>query len=362
MQFYRTWVEIDRGALTHNLKVIRDLVGPSVKIAIVVKADGYGHGLVPIAQAAVPYTDWLAVATVAEGVALREAGLRLPIMVLSPMLPFEADAVVTCNLAPLIECYEIAHTLSEIALRRDRKVKVHLKIDTGMGRFGVSPEAALDTAREISKLNGIYLEGLCSHFACADDDPLFTDWQLKLFNSGAESIENFFKRTMLKHIANSSATVCYKGSALDLIRVGALAYGILPCDYGTKPVLSWKARVSALRTLSEGAFISYGATYRTKRPSRIATIPVGYADGYLRALSNKGAVCINGGEAAIVGRVCMDQLMIDVTDLGEVQIGDVATLIGETVLVPRLTALADTTVHEVTSLIGLRVPRIYLGD
>lgn len=361
----RTWVEVDLPALAFNLRLVRQAMDdPKVKIALVAKADAYGHGLVPTSRFALQNgADWIAVATVQEGIALRDAGIEKPIVVISPILAVEAEQAVFYRLRTLVERLEIAGALSHAAVDQDSTAIIHLEVETGLARFGAMPSEALDLACNIASLPGVKLEGLSTHFANSGRDPETTNLQLERFHRVLADCETAGLHFDVVHAANSAGAVRYPASRHDLVRIGLGAYGIEP--YGLfegvgKPVMTWKARVMALRDLPQGSPVSYSGTFTTSRRTVVATLGVGYGDGYPRALSNKGVVILNGVECPVIGLVCMDQVLVDATDLGSVTLGDEAILLGGQVPADRLSALIDTTPHEITTRIMTRVPRRYL--
>lgn len=361
----RTWVEIDLSAIEHNLSLVRSrLLEPSTKIALVAKADAYGHGLVPVSRFALDHgADWIAVATVQEGIALRDAGLDAPVLIISPILPIEAEQAVFYRLRVTVERLETALALDEAAKAQNTTVILHLEVDTGLARFGAMPLDLPDIACQISALEHVRLEGLSTHFSNSGRDPETTARQLKQFRESLDESSQAGVSFDVVHSSNSAGTTLYKDAQFDLVRVGLAAYGMDP--YGmfggqAKSVLCWKARVMAIRTLPAGSPVSYSSTYRTSESETILTLGVGYGDGYPRALSNKGFVVIAGQEAPVVGMVCMDQVLVNATQLKGVQIGDEAILAGGPVNMSRLAEIMDTTTHEITTRIMSRVPRRYI--
>ncbi|PIR19626.1 MAG: alanine racemase, partial [Elusimicrobia bacterium CG11_big_fil_rev_8_21_14_0_20_64_6] len=328
-RFFRpTWAEIDLSALVGNLRLLRKRVGPRVKIMFVVKANAYGHDAVLCSLAAqkARAADWLGVSSVEEGVALRDAGVRLPILVLGSLYPFESVlAAAAYDLTPIIASFESAKRVAEAALRLRRNINIHVKVDTGMGRIGLRPEAALALVRGLAELKGIKVQGLYTHMAKAEDDRIFTARQLRGFKRVVFALSRDGLRPPLVHAANSAAALRHAGSRFDLVRPGLAAYGLYP---GFAPVLTLKSKIVYIKTVAKGAAVSYGATWRAKRVSRIATLPIGYADGYSRALSNRAAVLVDGKRCPVVGRVTMDQVMIDVTGAPRARVGSDAVLIG----------------------------------
>jgi alanine racemase len=363
--FPRTWAEVDLSALQHNLARIRAQLPPGVRLALVTKADAYGHGLVPIARVASAFgADFIAVATVQEGISLRESDIEAPVLVLAPTLPLEAKSAVFYGLRNLVESFESAKAISDAAVSQGVTAKIHLKIDTGMSRFGVIAEDAAPLARRIADLPAVDLEGAATHFANSGKEPEYTAWQYDRFQKALCEMQELGISIKLRHCANSGALVKFPSALMDMARIGILAYGVShvgETGLDLLPVLTWKTRVMALRNLEPGTKVSYNLTWETERPSRIATLGVGYGDGYHRFLSNKGQVLIHGRRAPIRGVVCMDQMMVDVTDVPGVAIGDEVGLIEGEISAEYLAGLVGTTPHEMTTRIMSRVPRRYIG-
>lgn len=366
------WVEVNLENIRFNLKQIRARVSADALVMAVVKADAYGHGAVPVARAAVEAgADRLAVGLPEEGVQLRNAGFEVPIQVLGEVLPEQIPLLAKHGLIPTVSKLETAAELERITSQLGNRQRVHLKVDTGMGRLGVRPDEVVEFAKRISSFPHLELEGLLTHFAAADEaDKEYTRRQWQKFNYAIERLEAAGIRIPVKHCANSAAIIDLPEMELDLVRAGIMLYGLRPSaevddSLQLKPALSWKARIVYLKEVDKGSGISYGATYITSDKAEIATIPLGYADGYFRLLSNKGDVLINGRRAPIRGRVCMDQFMVDVTEIPGVSVGDEAVLIGKQgnkeVTAMELADLADTINYEIVSKITKRVPRIYVN-
>lgn len=358
----RTWIDIELPALAHNLEIVRRAVGQDCRIALVAKADAYGHGLVPVARyASQGAADWVCVATVQEGLTLRDAGILCPILVISPILPVEAEQAVFYDLRVVVERYETAQALSQAAVHQGKLARIHLEIDTGLSRFGCTSEEAPVLADQIRALPSVELEGVCQHYVDSGFNDTRTIEQSALFESILPSVGE----VKMTHACNSAGAFKASGEAHDMVRIGILAYGIDP--YGlsngeARRMLTWKARVTAIRTVPAGSTVSYSETFQCERETIIATLGAGYGDGYPRSLSSKGVVGIGDAEAPVIGLVCMDQLLIDVTDVPGVSIGDEACLIGEGVTVERLAKLAGTNCHEITTRIMSRVPRRYIWE
>lgn len=361
--FPRTWAEVNLSALKNNLQQIRAALPPTTKLALVTKADAYGHGLMPVARVATQFgADYIAVATVQEGISLRESEIEAPILVLAPTLPLEAKSAVYYDLRNLVESIESAQAISEAAIELGKTAKIHLKIDTGMSRFGVVAEQAAPLARKIADLPNVQLEGAASHFANSAKEPEYTAWQYERFRKALCEMEKVGVRVSIRHCANSGALVKFPNALMDMARIGILAYGVShvgETSLDIQPVLAWKTRIMALRDLPPGTKVSYNLTYETERPSRIATLGIGYGDGYHRMLGNKGDVLIHGKRAPIRGVVCMDQMMVDVTEIPETKVGDEVGLIEGEISAEYLASLVGTTPHEMTTRIMSRVPRVY---
>jgi alanine racemase len=362
-----TAVTIDLGALSHNYGEVRRRIGNRHVLAVV-KAQAYGHGAVPVAtRLAADGARMLGVALVEEGCELRDAGITAPVLVMGPVFPEQAEAVVGNRLTPVVSTLTLAQALSAEAPREGRTVSVHVKIDTGMGRIGLSPEAALPFIAEISALPGIAVEGLMTHFADADlRDKRFAAVQMDRFEALIEALAAKGIAVPLRHAANSAAVLEYDRALLTMVRPGLMLYGADPLESkggaDLRPVLSWTTRVAFVKQVPTGTPISYGRTFTTSRQSTIATIPVGYADGYSRSLSNRGAMLVRGMRAPVAGRVCMDMTMLDVTAIPGVREGDEVVLLGaqgtERISADDIAALTGTIAYEVLCGIGGRVPRI----
>lgn len=362
-----TWAEINLKNLAHNFRLVKKLVGPKVKILVPVKADGYGHGLVAISQRLKGLgADYLGVASLDEGILLRRSGLTIPILVLSDVLADTIKPLLDYNLTQTVCTKELAGKLNQEAKKRNVLARVHIKVDTGMRRIGVAYDKAYRFINEVSRLSNIIIEGVFTHFPCADNNPCFTEGQIRLFNALIRRLEKSGIHIPLKHASNSLGVINYPQGHFNLVRPGLMIYGIYP-DGGLrpklKPLLSLKTKIAYLKTVPKGSGISYGHTYVTPQRMRIATLPIGYGDGYPRSLSNKARCLISGQEAKIVGRVCMDQLMVDVTKIKKVKIGQEVVLIGrqknKSMSVEELAELAGTIPYEIVCNLGGRLRRIY---
>ncbi|MGI6128575.1 MAG: alanine racemase [bacterium] len=367
-----TWAEIDLRGVKNNLVAIKSLVGPKVKVMSVVKANAYGHGAIEIAETlAEAGTDRLAVATLDEAVALREAGLRLPILVMGTNIPGEGvEAAIHYDIAQALCTEEFAQALSLAAKRLNKSAKVHLKIDTGMGRIGVRPEDAVGFMKKMDGLLGLKFEGVFSHFAVADElDKEYTSQQERYFQEALNALSQEGYVFSCQHLANSAGILDFPETHFDMVRPGCILYGCWPGPDSQKKItlhstLTLKTRIVFLKTVSAGTAISYGLTYTAPSERVLATLPIGYADGYPRGLSNKGYVLVRGKRCPIVGRVCMDQCIIDVTDLPGVALGDEVVLIGkqgdDEISVADLAELCGTIDLEILCGITSRVPRVYI--
>ncbi len=363
------WAEIDLGAIEGNLKAIRSHIRPDAKLCAVVKANAYGHGAVAVARRAVRAgADYLAVATLPEALELRQAGFTEPILILGLVPPEAAAEIVASEITQTVCNEEMARALSEAAERLNTRVKVHLKIETGMGRIGIRPEEAGEFAAKLCHLPGIELEGMFSHFAAADAmDKSYVKEQLAAFQRAQQEIEARGIRIPLKHIAESAAILEIPEAHFDMVRAGIIEYGLWPSDEVThpieiKPAMKLCARIAFVKDVHPGESIGYGREFVARRESRIATLPIGYADGYIRSYAKHGCVEICGKRAPIAGRVCMDQVMVDITDIPEAQVGSEAVLFGSSTLTTDEAARWLGTInYEVTCLVSARVPRIYIG-
>ena len=345
-----------------NLAQVRSVVGAKVAIALVAKADAYGHGLIPVSRYAVRNgADWVAVATVQEGIALRDAGIDAPILVMSPMLEIEAEQAVFYGLDVVVERTSTAQALGAAASASHRTARVHLKVDTGLSRFGAAPGEAPIVAQQILETPGVQLVGVTQHFSNSFGDEASTQIQADRFFKTIDLCKKEGVTFEWVHMANSAATWKRPDTHQNMVRIGMLAYGFGATSkaLGCTPILTWKARISALRTVPRGMPLSYGGTFVTERESRIATVGVGYGDGFPRSASNSARVTVGEGTAPVVGTVCMDQLLIDVTDLKDAHLGDVVTLIGPLTTADDLANASGTIAHEVLCRLMSRVPRRY---
>jgi len=363
----RTWAEVDLNAIRHNLKEIRKVLKPGVKVMAVVKANGYGHGAAEVARVALEEgASFLGVATLEEALALRQKGFTSPVLLLGPPPPEAAKLVVEHNIAATIFSLPQAEALAKEAFRQKKKAIVHIKVDTGMGRIGLRKDEEVVAFCHKIKEWPLILEGISTHFACADEvEKDKTARQLEKFIQVIKKLEKEGINISLKHAANSAATLEYPPSHLDMVRVGIALYGYHPRPGASGvdlwPALTWKAKITQVKRVPPGTPISYGWTYESSREEIIATIPVGYADGYRRILSNRGWVLVRGKRAPVVGRICMDQLMVRLEE--EVAPGTEVVLLGrqgeEAITADEMASWLETISYEVLTSIGYRVPRIY---
>ena len=371
--YHRTYVKIDLDAIEYNIANIRKKIGENKKLLAVVKADAYGHGAVEVSRFLQDKCDFFGVACVDEAMELIDAGITKPILVLGYVSPSEYEMVVKYDIRIPIFTYEIAKALSLEAQKQGKTIPFHFCVDTGMSRIGfqVNEENA-DMCKRICELDNIEAEGIFSHFASADEKDLTkTDRQIERFKSFIAMLESRGVNVEIKHISNS-AGIMMLDDCFDMVRSGIVTYGLYPSEdvdkskLDIKRAMEWKTHISFIKTLEAGREISYGGTYVTDKPTVIATVPVGYADGYPRCLSNIGSVIVGGRYAKIVGRVCMDQFMIDVTDIDNISIEDEVTLVGaqkgSTLTMEEVAEKTGTINYEIPCKIARRVPRVYFEN
>jgi alanine racemase len=363
---------IDLEAMRHNFRQLRQFCGPAVKIMAVVKADAYGHGLLPTARALqAEGAEYFGVAYLSEGLSLRQAGIQAPILLLMGVAPEEAGAAIAADLEVALFRRDIAASLAAQARQQGKKARVHVKIDTGMGRLGVLPEEVMDFLEYAASLPDLELAGLISHFAASDwSDRSYTDKQLRNFEALLSQVRSRGWPVPASHIANSAAILDVHRSHLDMVRAGISLYGSQPsletaATVLLRPAMSLRTQVLQLKDLPAGASVSYSRTYIAPGPMQVAVLPVGYCNGYSRLFSNRGWVLIKGRRAPIRGRVCMNLTMVEVTDLPEVKEGDIVTLLGQDgndrLSADDLATWADTISYEVHCLLGNSNHRRYLG-
>jgi alanine racemase len=368
-----SWLEIDLSAIRHNLRLVRQHVGPTVAVLAVVKANAYGHGATEVAKAVLAAGALgCAVGNLAEAIALRHAGVTAPILVMGYTPVEYADEAVVHDISVNVFDASVARAFSRAAIKRQRPARIHVKVDTGMGRLGVLSGQADEAIAEIEALEGVAVEGVFTHFSCADCDEGYTREQIARFTP----ITRRYGQGRHVHACNSAGALAYPEAHFNLIRLGLAMYGMdpfasrgldvpdVPLCAQLQPALAWKARIAQVKWLPEGHGVSYGATYRCEGERRIAVVPVGYGDGFRRAPANAGEALVRGRRAPIVGRVCMDQTMLDVTGVPDAQAGDEVVLLGgqggECIRAEDIAARVGTINYEVTTAITARPPRLYL--
>ena len=365
-----SWAEINLNALEYNFKQIKHLIKKDTKVLVAVKANAYGHGAVPVAKRLKRLgVDYLGVASVDEGIELRKARISTPILVFVTALSREVKDLVKYRLTSTVCSLELAKALDREAFRQSTKACVHIKIDTGMGRLGIWHRESLDFIKKLVSLKNLNLEGIYTHFPSADSDKRFTNQQIEYFNDLISKLDSLSIHIPLRHAANSMATVSYRHAHLNLVRPGLMIYGLYPVPelrnrIRLKPVLSLKSKIVFLKKVPAGRSISYGRTHITAHPTVIATLPIGYADGYNRVLSNKSLVLVESKRVPVVGRICMDQTMIDVGSIPDAKIGQEVVLIGRQgrnrISAEELAKIARTISYEIVCQISSRIPRLYL--
>jgi len=370
-----TWIEIDLDAIAQNVRNIKKLIGEKKELMAVVKGNGYGHDILEISSIVLKNgATRLAVARLEEGIFLRKAGIAVPILVLGLTLEQQVKLLVSYNITPTVCKYETIEKLSKFAVKEDKTVKVHIKVDTGMGRIGIFPNHVLDFVKKVKAFKNIEIEGIFTHFSVADEkDKAYTEAQFKKFMEVLTILEKEGIKIPVKHVGNSATLLDFPHMWLDLVRPGISIYGLYPSTEVQKtvkliPAHSFKTRIIFLKELPVGECISYGRTYTTtKRRTKVASLPVGYADGYNRLLSNQGEVLVRGRRFLIIGRVCMDQTMIDVTNLPQVEVGDEVVLWGrqgqEEITVEEIAEKIGTINYEIVHMPDKeRVPKLFIKD
>lgn len=372
----RAWAEINLDAVAHNVREIRRYTNSRAEVMGVVKADAYGHGVEKVSKTLLKNgVSRLAVSILDEAIQLRKLGIEVPILILGYTDPARAEEIIINDVTQTVFSHELAKALSDAAVRLGRKVKIHIKIDTGMTRVGfMSGYSAIKSVVEISKLPGIIIEGIFTHFATADEkDRSYTLKQFEKFMSICSELNRIGIYIPVKHVANSAAVMEYPKMHLDMVRPGIILYGMYPSAQVDRtrirlmPAMTLKANIILVKGVERNTSISYGRKFTTNRESRIATIPIGYADGYSRILNSKARVLIHGKFAPVVGSICMDQCMVDITDIDDdICVGDEVVLFGRQggnmIPVEEIADYMGTINYEVVCLIGKRIPRVYLED
>lgn len=371
-EYYRVIAEINLDAIAYNIHQIKSQISKDTEIMAVVKADAYGHGAIEVSRILIENgVQRLAVAILDEGKQLRKSNIQVPILILGYTSLEQADEIVFYDFIQTVFSYDMAKAISDAAVRQNKTAAVHIKIDTGMGRIGLQPnQDSVYLIKEISRLPNLQIEGIFTHFSSADEkDPSFTELQFSRFTSFISQLEKEDIYIPVKHCSNSAGFIGYKNMHMDLIRPGIILYGLYPSEevkkeiVHLKPAMTLKSQVVFIKEVEENVPISYSRKFITRRKTKVATIPVGYADGYSRQLSNKGRVLIRGQYAPIIGNICMDQFMVDVTDIPDVGVGDEVVLMGsqgeETIGAEEIARHIGTINYEVICMVGKRIPRVY---
>jgi len=367
----RVWLEVDLDAVTHNLKTIRRTMGKNSEIMAVVKANAYGHDAIEISRVALENgATWLGVGALEEGIILRKAGIKAPILLLGLIPKDQVDSLLFYDLVPTVCDLQTVKALSQAAVKYKKIARVHIKIDTGMRRLGIEAGEVLDFIKKIKKMNNIEIEGLYTHFAAAEEDKNYTELQFAQYKRVVGKLKKEGIHVPLKHAANSAAILDLPYTYLDLVRPGITIYGLLPLPRARrtiklKPVTKFKTKIIFIKKVSAGESIGYGRAYTTTKETVVATLPVGYADGYPRLLSGKGEVLVRGRRAAIMGRICMDLCMIDVTNIPGAQVGDEVVLWGkqegEKISVEEIAEKTGTINYEIICMVDKpRVSKVFI--
>jgi len=373
--YYRAQVNINLDAIRSNINEIRRHLKKDTKLMVIVKADAYGHGAVAVSKALENgLADAFGVAIIEEAVELRKAGITKPILILGFTPREQFDLVVSYDVIQTVYQYEMAQELSKEAIKQGKTAKIHIKVDTGMSRLGFSDsQESITEIKKISTLKGLYIEGIFSHFANADEkDKSSVNDQIRRFNDFYRQLENEGIHIPIRHMANSAGVIEFPNAQYEMVRCGIITYGLYPSEYVNHsfanliPAMELKSHVVYIKEVPPGTGISYGSTYITKRKTKVATIPVGYADGYSRNLSNVGKVIIRGKYAPIIGRICMDYFMVDVTDIEDVTQGDTVTLLGKdgdcVISAETLALWSHSFPYEMVCTVGKRIPRVFLSQ
>lgn len=370
-EYYRVQANINLDAIYENVANAKKLLKPETKMMAIIKADAYGHGAVPVAETLDSIVDAYGVAILEEGIELRQAGVTKPVLILGYTPAELYEPMIQYDVATAVFDWNMAEKLSETAQKMAKAAHIHIKLDTGMSRIGFRPDAeSLETVKKISKLPGIVIDGCFTHFARMDEkDKTRAKQQFARYCDFVEKLETAGVHIPVKHASNSAGIIEMPEVHMDMVRDGISVYGMYPSEEVRKerlpltPAMEVKTWVSFVKTLEAGVEIGYGGTYTTERKTKVATIPVGYADGYPRALSNQGRVLIHGQSAPILGRICMDQFMVDVTDVPNVGQGDEVTLVGHDgdgyISIEEVADMSYSFNYEFVCDIGKRVPRVY---
>ncbi len=368
-----TWVEIDLNALKHNLSAIKKLVGPRVKIMGIVKADAYGHGDYEVSRVLLNHgVEMLGVAILEEGIQLRDKGIQVPLLLLGGVFEDQIDPIIQHNVTPAVYDLKLAEALSKKAQRLKKIVDVHVYVDTGMGSIGVRHDKAVEFVKSLHAMKNLSIGGIYTHCSSSDEkDSAYTHLQIKRFRDVLTTLDAMKMDIPLRHMANSGAIIGYPDAYFTMIRPGLSLYGLYASeevsrDIGIRPVMSFKTRVIHIKDMEPGDVVGYGRTCKITKPTRVATLPFGYNDGYNRLLSSQGKVIVRGIKASIIGLVCMDQCFVDVSHINEVSVGDEVVVYGsqgqETISVESIAKQLNTIPYEVTCNVSKRVPRIYINQ
>lgn len=373
-QFDRTYAEVNLQAVRHNIEEARKNIKSDTKIMAIVKANAYGHGAVPVSKALISQVDAYGVAMIEEALELRDAGIDKMILILGYTGEEWYEELVKHCISQTIYTYDMAKKLSDVAVSFGKQTPIHIKIDTGMGRIGFAPtEESLDIVEKISHLPGVFIEGIFTHFARADEKTIEAAKEpFARYMQFVQELEKKGIRIPIRHVSNSASIISFPEANLDMVRSGITSYGLYPSEDVPKeilklqPAMSWKSKISFVKPIEPGTSISYGGTFTAEKPMIVATVPLGYADGMKRDLSGKGRVLVHGQYAQILGRVCMDQFMIDVTDISNVKMGDTVTIFGKDgdkcIPVEEIAELSHSFNYEFVCGISNRVPRKYIGN
>jgi len=374
-EHYRVIAEINLDAISNNIKEIQKNISKDTEIMAVVKADAYGHGAIEVSRILIENgVQRLAVAILDEGKQLREEGFNVPILILGYTPAEQAGELVSYDLIQTVFSFEMAKAISDSAVKQNKKAKIHLKIDTGMSRIGFKPDKeSIKTIKEINQLPNINIEGIFTHFSSADEaDTSFTQQQFSIFNAFIKALEEEGLKIPVKHCSNSAGFMLDEKMHMNLIRPGIIIYGLYPSNevnkekIHLKPAMSLKSQVVFVKEVEENTPVSYGRKFITSKKTKVATIPVGYADGYSRRLSSSGRVLINGEYAPIIGNICMDQFMLDVSHISDVEVGTEVVLIGQqgqnSISAEEIADIIGTINYEVVCMVGKRIPRLYIEN
>lgn len=369
------WAEVDLDALAHNMREVRRLAQKGALVTAVIKADGYGHGAKKIAQTLLDNgADRFAVAVLDEGIELRRAGFTVPILILGYTDKERAEEIISNDIEQAVYSWDLAEGLSKEAVKQGKTAKIHIKVDTGMGRIGLQPNYdSVQLIKKISQLPNIAIEGIFTHFAVADAvDKAYTEGQYEKFSWICRELEKENVKINVRHCGNSATIIDLPDMHMNMVRAGIILYGLKPSGevkldrMELKQVMSLKVKITHVKEIEAGQSVSYGRKFIAEKKSRIASLPIGYADGYTRMLSGKAEALVKGRRVPVVGRICMDQCMIDVTDIEDVKVGDEVVLFGkqgnEFIHIDELAEKLDTINYEIVCMIGKRVPRVYVKN